>query len=565
MTLRLVLVVMVLDVALSAQSGGPSRPASPSAGAPGTVAASRSSPPTAAGATLRGRVTSADDGRPVRGADLTLFPSPLQDGGRPYTAYSDDNGAYEFTKVIPRQYVLSISKSGFVQAAYGQATIRGPIPPLELKPGEVRSRADVALLRGGAITGRIVDETGEPVAGAQVSVMRTVVDDWQPSLRGEGQPSVTDGAGRFRVFGLPPGRYFVSATAMSVLLRAQRRPGYVPTFYPGTEVATPAGAVSIAGGEEATGIDFAISPTPSGSISGRVIAPQSAGQMVIVSLSRQPQSGEPASPTMGVRSEVQLGNTGFAFNAVPSGSYVISATAYGSDGKESFFAEEPVVLEGARALRDIVINLSQGSSVRGRLKYESATKRTPDLSQLKVSLQSPDPTRRVTSVSASLEADGTFVWNSVVSSRVLFRVQAPGWMLQQVTINGLDVTDVPIDLPAAPLDGVEVVLTDRLSHITGAVITGRGTPAGRVSVVAFADDSTRWSRGTRFIGRTESDSQSRFSIDGLPAGSYRVIAVPDLERGMETDRQMLDTWHAAAVQVIVRDGVSHEVTLRIQP
>ena len=111
----------------------------------------------------------------------------------------------------------------------------------------------------------------------------------------------------------------------------------------------------------------------------------------------------------------------------------------------------------------------------------------------------------------------------------------------------------------------EIVLTDRLSRLTGTVLTGRGAPASRVTVVAFAGDSSKWSRGTRFVGRAESDAQGRFAIDGLPSGSYLVVAVSDFERGMDTDRQMLEAWRSAATRVTVSDGGSHEVALRVQP
>ena len=115
------------------------------------------------------------------------------------------------------------------------------------------------------------------------------------------------------------------------------------------------------------------------------------------------------------------------------------------------------------------------------------------------------------------------------------------------------------------MSGLEIVLTDRLSRISGTVLTGRGTPAGRMTVVAFADDPSRWSSGTRFIERSESDAQGRFSIVGLPSGAYRVIAVPDFERGMDTDRERLDEWRDLSSIVNVSEGGSHEVTLRVEP
>jgi hypothetical protein len=558
-------VMLVLPIAVAAQSGQTARPSSPSSGAPGTTAAAPAQQPTStpAPATLRGHITRQDDGRPIRGAQLTLSPVPAR-SGRTYTASTDENGFYELTGIVPRQYQLDVAKSGFVSAGYGNTTLRGPTPPLEVRPGEVKQRVDLALARGGSISGRIVDETGEPMAGAQVSVSRPVVRDWRSTLQGEGPAVTTDGAGRYRVFGLRPGRYFISVTPLSALLRSQPHPGYAPVFYPGTDVATAEGLVSVATSEDVAGIDFAIGPTRGGSISGHVLATgHTLSSTVIVTLRRQGKPGEFLSAAPSNRSSIQT-TDGFTFNAVPPGAYVIEAIASSSDGATALRAETPVEITGGAALRDVVVRVMPGIAVRGHVTYESASSVAPVAPRVLVSLQSPDATRLQSEEPAPVAADGTFAWRAVQTPQFLLRAQEPGWMLKRVLLNGVDVTDQPVDLPTRPLDGIEIVLTDRLSHVTGSVSDVRGAAMSNVAVVAFADDPTKWSRGTRFIGRAQSDAQGHFSIDGLPSGAYLVTAVPDFESGMDSDRQMLDEWRTVATPATLRDGGTVALSLRVR-
>jgi hypothetical protein len=60
------------------------------------------------------------------------------------------------------------------------------------------------------ITGVVVDDNGEPAPGTQVRVMRYVMRTGEKTLEQAGQ-SQTDDRGIYRVFGLQPGNYLVSA------------------------------------------------------------------------------------------------------------------------------------------------------------------------------------------------------------------------------------------------------------------------------------------------------------------------------------------------------------------
>ena len=160
---------------------------------------------------------------------------------------------------------MSVSKSGFVTMQYGQSRPFEPGRPIELAEAQVMEKADVALPRGSAVSGRILDEFGEPVADASVTAMRMQYAGGKRRLVPSGRSSTTNDLGQFRLFGLPPGEYYVSATlrtidamVMDMLGGAgaggptgsNSNSGYAATYYPGTPNPAEAQRIALAVGQE---------------------------------------------------------------------------------------------------------------------------------------------------------------------------------------------------------------------------------------------------------------------------------------------------------------------------
>src|SRR5688572_17911160 len=138
--------------------------------------------------------------------------------------------------------------------------------------------------RGGVISGRIVDEFGEPVTDAMVSTMRQTWLNGRRRIQTTGRIAQTNDLGQFRLYGLPPGEYYVSATlrnaevmVMDMALAgsapaagSQPTSGYAPTYFPGTTTPTNAQRVTVTVGQEAQNTDFALAPVRLARISGSV-------------------------------------------------------------------------------------------------------------------------------------------------------------------------------------------------------------------------------------------------------------------------------------------------------
>jgi hypothetical protein len=116
---------------------------------------------------ISGRVTTADTGAPVRGAEVRL----AMDGRFSRLVMTNGEGRFELRNLPAGEYRLTVSKTGFISLEYGQQ--RPFETPSTITLGEGQSATgNVALLRGGAIFGRVLDEFGDPSVGTRVQVLR---------------------------------------------------------------------------------------------------------------------------------------------------------------------------------------------------------------------------------------------------------------------------------------------------------------------------------------------------------------------------------------------------------
>ena len=156
---------------------------------------------------IKGRVVALDTGRPIRRARVLLSGAGVP-GGR--GILTDDEGRFELTELPEGRYNLTAGKTGFITLAYGQ---RRPLQagiPIQLADGQQLTGLDFGLPRGSVIAGHVYDESGDPLPGASVRVMRYEYAQGNRQLVPVGTAQ-TDDLGGYRVWGLNPGDYYVSA------------------------------------------------------------------------------------------------------------------------------------------------------------------------------------------------------------------------------------------------------------------------------------------------------------------------------------------------------------------
>lgn len=566
--------VVVLLVACAASAQPPQPPAKPAA--PGLPRGPQE--PRTGTARLTGRVVSAENGRPLRRAVVRVFSAELRETR---SVSTEADGRWEIKELPAGKYTINVEKGGYVPLSYGQRRPFEQGRPVEVAEGQSSEGLEISLPKGGVMTGRVVDEFGEPVAGARVAAMRLRFMNAQRRLMavtGQGGSDTTDDVGQYRLHGLSPGDYYVSA-AMTVPLSldvSADRTGYAGTYYPGTPVAAEAQRVSVSVGQETSEINFALTPTRVAKLSGTAISSTGkpvANAMVMLMSTGVAAMGAGGSPLMGAAMTRPDGT--FVLSNVPPGDYsleMLGAADVERAAQTGVGAGIGMVITEAASLPvtvtgddqpNITLALMPTSTATGKLVFDGAPPSETAIAGAIVFGQPSVPTSMPLGGNARVKADATFELKGLTGKR-LFRINPPsGWYLKAVRVNNTDVIDTPIECKSGEdLAGVELVLTQTVATLSGAVQDAKGEATSDYVVLAFSSDSRKWGYQTRFVRRARPDQKGGFTISGLPADDYLVVALEYLEPGEEGDAELLERLRSGATRITIVDGQAKTVTLK---
>src|ERR1043166_455254 len=218
-------------------------------------------------ATIRGRVVGAD-GRAIAAVQLRALLLPNLAIA---SATTDEDGRYELVASIGRPVRVSATKTGYTTAEYGEPQPFTSGEEMALKPGEIREHVDFTLLRHSAIAGRVLDENADPVEGVVVSVQqgRFVNGHRQLAQVPRVASRRTNELGTYRIWGLLPGEYFVSATVGQV--GSDDLPDYGVTYFPGTPNPSEATRVHVGGSQDIANVDFSLARVKPATIRGTTL------------------------------------------------------------------------------------------------------------------------------------------------------------------------------------------------------------------------------------------------------------------------------------------------------
>jgi len=514
-------------------------------------------------AIIRGVVTS-DAGAPVRRAQVRANGSGMP-GARVTT--TDAQGRFELRDLPAGRWTVSASKPGFVTQRYGQRRPFETVSPLEVADGQ-RVDANFSLLRGGVINGRVQDDLGDPVANVRVMVQRRQMIEGRRRMVNVGVTDETDDTGAFRLYGLAPGEYYVSATLRAnPLEQPGDASGYAPTYYPGTGNANEAQQVPVAAGEEVS-IGFSLLAVRLVRISGTVVSQSGevgGGMVQLVS------AGDTGGGPIGAQGGGIQNDGSFTIANVAPGSYLLNARSGGRGGRGGRGVTiDATALEigslpltvGDSDVTGVTISMTRGASIAGTVVTEGTSQIT--LANLRVTARQIRDAPGQSFNASGVSANGAFQLSTLTGTVALRVENVPSqWMVKSIVVGPTDVTDGAFELRGTEqLTNARIVLTDRVSELNGTV-TVRNQEAKDSSVVVFAADAALWTFPTRFVRMARTDAQGHFTLRGLPGGTYLVAAVDYLEEGEWQDPEFLERLREPATRVSVRDGETKTVGLQL--
>jgi hypothetical protein len=497
---------------------------------------------------IRGHVVAADTGSPIRRANVSLSatmrsPVPPARTGNATSAptqpinflsrqtIANAEGAFEFRNLPPGKYTLHASPGQFSAQYLGLpfgARRAGPGvsgTPIDLAAGQVFEKATISLPRGSVIVGRVTDDTGEPIARAQVYGL------WLPpgSRRGlrNGAGAQTDDLGQFRLYGLEAGEYVIVAEARSqtfvppnsTLPDDEESSGMLTTYYPGTADEAAAQRVRATVARELAGIEIRMVQGRLYRLSGMVLDSQGKpSSNVYASLVQRTPGG--LTSGSGFQTDTQ---GRFQMRNVAPGTYRVIVRPRFENGKPDIEAESANVPLTINAdLENILITTTPAATVTGQIVFDPGP--PPESSgTLRVGAVPGDPNEAYgpRPESAVIQPDWTFTLKGLMGEFVL-RTGRLGAFLKSVLLGAEDITDVPHEFKAG--DKVTIVLTSRASTLEGTVLGPSGAPTPDAGVILFPEDKSLWRTTSIRVQLAVSDANGHFRIRGLPAGRYYVLA-----------------------------------------
>lgn len=453
------------------------------------------------------------------------------------TSMTDAEGNFRINGLGPALYFVS---------AYYPAHVTPPTDAVwPFTYYRVGDSVRLELMRGGVITGTVLNATGDPVIGVRVRavMVRTAKGEPPRAVSASYQERTTDDRGVYRLFGLPTGTYLVSAGGSTSTQASNLNPydTDLPTYSP-SSTRDAAGEISLRAGEEVTA-DIRYRGEPGHSISGSMkVTGPSNGSIALTQ----------AGGTMTVANAFQMPMArGFQFPGIPDGEYDLIATelkqpAPQSGAPPTMFMSEPkrVVVKGAD-VTGLELVTRPLASISGRVVLEPAKvaacegKRRPLFTEMLVALQRPDkentekaelPYVRLLPTPASPDTNGNFALRNLSPGRYLPdpRFYARYWYLSSISTPATPKIDSAANWTTIKfgdqITNFTITLAEGAASIRGRLkpVDGAAIPSG-FGVYLIPGEREKAADVLRYF-LTTVQSDGTFSLNNLPPGRYLTVA-----------------------------------------
>lgn len=550
----------------------------PSAAQPNVTAAPQAKPesdPKKLGS-IEGTVVDATTGAPiarvVMRATATSASAGVSMAGPPqsHSATTDAEGKFSFLALEAGKYFLTGERIGYVRQPYGSRIgMMSMGTPLTVKAGEKLTGIDFRLMRQAVIAGRITDDEGDPVQHASVMVTQSSPMSNRPIFM---QSAQTNDLGEYRIASLLPGRYLVRVDSRFGSPGAQEGSSAkppeegvlrnVPTFYPSATDPAAATSLTLAAGQEATGIDIRIAKARTFQISGKLVG-LSANARVQVGLQRARGANDGSGSYLGGSGGGAVKPDGsFVASSVQPGAYDLIAVQY--DGGRPAVVGRSVVTVANTNVEDIVVTIRPPIEVTGRVIVEGDDVTKPT-GQLMLASLSRTP---MMVEPARIQDDGGFKFAQVPRDKVMpiLMGMPRNAYVKSVLLGGVDVVENGLDLNAAD----SAVNLEIKIHAKGASIDGQASDAeGKPmpgSMVLLLPHPFRSDHPSLLLFRktASSDQNGRFSITGVAPGEYRLYAwdttIPTIN---DLTAEQLRPYDKNAVAVKAKEGAAERVEVKV--
>jgi protocatechuate 3,4-dioxygenase beta subunit len=541
---------------------------------------------------ISGVVTEGATGQPVPRVSLELRPyqpAPPPGGARGpspvapvlearYPSITNENGQFVFRNIPPGRYTLTASRNAYIHSDYGQRGPNGKGLPLTLVAGQPVTGIQLSIWKAAAISGHVFDSRGVPYPYVQVNMKRVTYTGGRRTTTVTGA-TYTDDLGQYRIYGLPPGQYVLSADGETSQQRitpvaeglAPPLPGSVVVQGIGGSMAytpdpanlrkpqqrgTGAGSVyfrnatddrdaqpiDLHPGDDLNGMDL--------TYAGAAAAPvtfSGLGGFETVTLQIFPTNF-----TIGLRAQGLQNRGDFEYSMV-TGSYNVVARGTDSARKQFLGVVAFDVVSGAPL--NVKLSMAAAIPVNGRVVLDgvSAGNSNPDLARVSIRARRSPPAFGIPDVPLVVSATGTFTWQAPVDGDYAIEVLSLPPSLRDRYVK----SPAAIRVNGQPLNDLEIVLAAQAGQIDGRTVNTSGTVMPNATVVVVPEQRSRF----ELFKTVASDASARFHFDGITPGKYLLFAWEDIEQDLWYNPEFLRAIEDRGKAITIAEGTRENADL----
>jgi hypothetical protein len=542
-----------------------------------------------------------------------------------YGAVTGADGKFDFPSVQPGRYQLLATHPGHVPAEYGQNRMKGPGIPITLTAGQRMTGARIAMTPTGAISGRVMDASGEPIALADVFALKSSYQEGQRFLT-QVLSAKTDERGEFRIFWITPGLYYINVIvpegtsslnlitnddgndsgAMVFNRRVLRdnlshlfatsvaeNEAHVPIYYPNTPNPQQAQAIDVRPGYDIKGINLVADVARTFRIRG-VITNGGTGEFsssntaTAVLLPSDPAGNSYAAV-------IESGSNPFKFEikrVVPGSYFLFVQIKRGAKADPAGELWGSMPLEVTQDVENISIAAKPTFSIHGNVIVEGRPNRggVSTAAGLFLAMR-PDPfmTTQAPSPSTRVLPDGTFTFSEVIAGGYrayvfpfLIPTTNPGLLwgrpsapaglqdtyVKSIRVGGANILGGAVHLIPTLNLPMEIVLGSNPGALDGRVVRtedGKQVPAFGITVGAVPDAPAARGFRTDMHRSTLTDESGTFQFRNLPPGDYRLFAWEAADKDTVMDLDFIRTSEDKGTRVHIDEGEKKTIDLTMIP
>lgn len=512
---------------------------------------------------VEGTVVDEVTGEPVSRANVML--SGVRSGKTPEntSVQTQADGRFRIDGLEPGNYYVVARKSGYVETGGPGGASR-----FQLTGSEQKTGLTLKLTPQGIVSGRVFDEEGEPVQGAQVQVLqRRKLGGklrWMPAMS-----NPTNDRGEYRIANLSAGEFAVSATYIDPALMMDARTNahpqtYATTYYPNGTDLDSAQAVTVQKGRETAGVDLRLRKEAAFRVRVRVegVSAELLPQANVSLLPRDISGGFSRAAVSTMRVEPGL----YQLTGVRAGSWFVQAQVF-QQGAEPLMGTTPIEVTTAD-LTDVVVRVGATQQITGTFVFEGSPTVKMNWKSFNVRLTSPGGMGFGMSFRGgrpTVTEDGAFTVPFSLPGKYMLDAQGPRsgkTYLASVKIGNEEYLGKELDLTNGAPGAVKFIYRDDAATVSGKLEGELSGGAGQAGLAVLVPVETHLRR-IEYMVTAPVRPDGSFTFPAIRPGEYLVCHLPGDYRTLAEEGEPSKESMDSAVRLKAEAGSTHSVQLKV--